>query len=424
MLEFCSDMNTPVREPVDGSDRLDITFITKPQVLVEAVELICLAMHHESYDDLKHRILLTYGAKYDAEQEQLFSARLDFLEQLQERAETLLDFQNPRLRYFFERHATSGSSYFCLATVLITSFHDVKEDDLDRAVRAMKFRKRLLIGQGFEISDISYSGLSFCRCSEGQPPALHEQINRLDCSPEFKWKIMTGLCAYDSHLEELLALMKPVCDMLSQELEKLEPLLEPVYAYWRASLERHTLKELLQHIGPGQGEAQVDCEKLTVRFWRTACNRMYLGENWTVPGEVVAYIGIIVELDDAADGSQVSDQVICSMLRVIGDNSKFAILKLLRAERMYGQEIGERLGLHHGTVSRHLSALYHSGLVSMEKGNGRVCYYTINRKGMRRLLEVMAKLFLEETPSLPVETQPAEEETRGQTGAQALGEAH
>ena len=172
MLEFCSDMNTPVREPVDGSDRLDITFITKPQVLVEAVELICLAMHHESYDDLKHRILLTYGAKYDAEQEQLFSARLDFLEQLQERAETLLDFQNPRLRYFFERHATSGSSYCCLATVLITSFHDVKEDDLDRAVRAMKFRKRLLIGQGFEISDISYSGLSFCRCSEGQPPAF------------------------------------------------------------------------------------------------------------------------------------------------------------------------------------------------------------------------------------------------------------
>ena len=81
-----------------------------------------------------------------------------------------------------------------------------------------------------------------------------------------------------------------------------------------------------------------------------------------------AYIGIIVELDDAADGSQVSDQVICSMLRVIGDNSKFAILKLLRAERMYGQEIGERLGLHHGTVSRHLIALYHSGLVSMEKG--------------------------------------------------------
>ena len=48
---------------------------------------------------------------------------------------------------------------------------------------------------------------------------------------------------------------------------------------------------------------------------------------------------------------------------------------------MYGQEIGERLGLHHGTVSRHLSSLYRSGLVSMEKGNGRVCYYTINRKG-------------------------------------------
>lgn len=58
----------------------------------------------------------------------------------------------------------------------------------------------------------------------------------------------------------------------------------------------------------------------------------------------MAYIGIIVELDDAPDGSQASDpQVICSMLRAIGDNSKFSILKLLRKERMYGQEIGERL---------------------------------------------------------------------------------
>ena len=129
---------------------------------------------------------------------------------------------------------------------------------------------------------------------------------------------------------------------------------------------------------------------------------MFLGENWGVPGEIVAYIGIIVELDDAPDGSQASDQVICSMLRAIGDNSKFSILKLLRKERMYGQEIGERLGLHHGTVSRHLSSLYRSGLVSMEKGNGRVCYYTINRKGLRRLLEVLDQVFLEE-PAGPQE---------------------
>ena len=127
-----------------------------------------------------------------------------------------------------------------------------------------------------------------------------------------------------------------------------------------------------------------------------------MGENWGVPGEIVAYIGIIVELDDAPDGSQASDQVICSMLRAIGDNSKFSILKLLRKERMYGQEIGERLGLHHGTVSRHLSSLYRSGLVSMEKGNGRVCYYTINRKGLRRLLEVLDQVFLEE-PAGPQE---------------------
>ena len=395
---------------------------------MEATELVYLTMHHESYDDLKQRILLTYGAKYDREQEREFSARMDFLARLQERAETLLDFQEPRLQYFFERHAVGGSGHCCLATVLVSSFNDVQEEDPARMAEAMQARWKLLSGPGYEISEISYSGLTYRRCPEGQSRALHEQINGLDCAPEFKWKIMTALCAYEEYLKELLTLLQPVLDELQQELEQMEPLLEPVYEYWRTCMEGTSLEELLPRIGPGQGEPHLNPQKITVRFWRTPCNRMFLVENWGAPGEIVAYIGIIVELDDAADGSQVSDRVICSMLRSIGDNSKFAIMKLLRKERMYGQEIGERLGLHHGTVSRHLSSLCRSGLVSMEKGNGRVCYYTINRKGLQRLLEILDKLFLEESADpqeeLPVprmlptaEEEPAQPEYAEQESA-------
>ena len=320
---------------------------------MEATELIYLTMHQERYEDLKQRILLTYGAKYDKEQEQEFSARMDFLTQLQEDTEALLDFQEPRLRYFFERHATGGSGHCCLATVLVSSFNDIRQEDLQQAAQAMEERWRLLSGPGFEISEISYSGLTYCRCPQDQTPPLHEQINRLECAPEFKWKIMTALCSYEASLRELLSLMEPVLELLQGELGKLEPLLEPVYAYWRTCLEGNSLEELLPRIGPGQGEPHLDRQKITVRFWRTPCNRMFLGENWGVPGEIVAYIG-------------------------------------------------ERLGLHHGTVSRHLSSLYRSGLVSMEKGNGRVCYYTINRKGLRRLLEVLDQVFLEE-PAGPQE---------------------
>ena len=164
---------------------------------MEATELVYLTMHHESYDDLKQRILLTYGAKYDREQEREFSARMDFLARLQERAETLLDFQEPRLQYFFERHAVGGSGHCCLATVLVSSFNDVQEEDPARMAEAMQARWKLLSGPGYEISEISYSGLTYRRCPEGQSRALHEQINGLDCAPEFKWKIMTALCAYE-----------------------------------------------------------------------------------------------------------------------------------------------------------------------------------------------------------------------------------
>ena len=147
---------------------------------MEATELIYLTMHQERYEDLKQRILLTYGAKYDKEQEQEFSARMDFLTQLQEDTEALLDFQEPRLRYFFERHATGGSGHCCLATVLVSSFNDIRQEDLQQAAQAMEERWRLLSGPGFEISEISYSGLTYCRCPQDQTPPLHEQINRLE----------------------------------------------------------------------------------------------------------------------------------------------------------------------------------------------------------------------------------------------------
>ncbi len=81
---------------------------------------------------------------------------MDFLTQLQEDTEALLDFQEPRLRYFFfERHATGGSGHCCLATVLVSSFNDIRQEDLQQAEQAMEERWRLLSGPGFEISEIS-----------------------------------------------------------------------------------------------------------------------------------------------------------------------------------------------------------------------------------------------------------------------------
>lgn len=147
-----------------------------------------------------------------------------------------------------------------------------------RQHRPWRRRWRLLSGPGFEISEISYSGLTYCRCPQDQTPPLHEQINRLECAPEFKWKIMTALCSYEASLRELLSLMEPVLELLQGELGKLEPLLEPVYAYWRTCLEGNSLEELLPRIGPGQGEPHLDRPEGYGAFLANPCNRMFWGK--------------------------------------------------------------------------------------------------------------------------------------------------
>ncbi len=245
---------------------------------MEATELIYLTMHQERYEDLKQRILLTYGAKYDKEQEQEFSAAHGLPDPAAGRYGGVAGFQEPRLRYFFERHATGGSGHCCLATVLVSSFNDIRQEDLQQAAQAMEERWRLLSGPGFEISEISYSGLTYCRCPQDQTPPLHEQINRLECAPEFKWKIMTALCSYEASLRELLSLMEPVLELLQGNWESWSLFWSP-YAYWRTCLEGNSLEELLPRIGPGQGGAPSGPpEDYGTFFWRTPCNRMFLGK--------------------------------------------------------------------------------------------------------------------------------------------------
>ena len=87
--------------------------------------------------------------------------------------------------------------------------------------------------------------------------------------------------------------------------------------------------------------------------------------------------------------------VLCEELRIIGEESKFEILKLLQKEGNYGQEIARKLNLDATTVSRHLTALSRYGLIYVERKEKRNIYYKLNQNGMRNLLESMQRIFLE-----------------------------
>ena len=73
------------------------------------------------------------------------------------------------------------------------------------------------------------------------------------------------------------------------------------------------------------------------------------------------------------------------------------LLQLLKDEGAYGKEIAKKIGLDAATVSRHLSVLQKCGLIYMERREGRNIYYRTNQGEIRNLLELLQKIFINET---------------------------
>ena len=88
-------------------------------------------------------------------------------------------------------------------------------------------------------------------------------------------------------------------------------------------------------------------------------------------------------IDDVIDLMEDADVI--NVTRAIGDPTRLRILELLGERERYAQELVTELGVAQSAVSRHLSQLERTGLVSVRPQRG-MKYYSVDRSAVSRLL--------------------------------------
>jgi len=73
------------------------------------------------------------------------------------------------------------------------------------------------------------------------------------------------------------------------------------------------------------------------------------------------------------------------LLKLLGDNSKFEILKFLKQAPSYNLEIANHLELTPATTSHHMNTLLINGLVTLEKQDKKTCY-VLNEDKVREII--------------------------------------
>ncbi|GKX68126.1 ArsR/SmtB family transcription factor [Inconstantimicrobium mannanitabidum] len=84
---------------------------------------------------------------------------------------------------------------------------------------------------------------------------------------------------------------------------------------------------------------------------------------------------------------------IINVLKPLSDKSKFEIIRLLKNEEMYGQQIAEKLKLTTATVSYHMNDLVVANLVCLERRDSKV-YYSLNRKAIKEFISELETYML------------------------------
>lgn len=82
-----------------------------------------------------------------------------------------------------------------------------------------------------------------------------------------------------------------------------------------------------------------------------------------------------------------------NILKPLSDKSKFEIIRLLKSEEMYGQQIAEKLKLTTATVSYHMNDLVIANLVCLERRDSKV-YYSLNRKAIKEFISELESYML------------------------------
>lgn len=137
----------------------------------------------------------------------------------------------------------------------------------------------------------------------------------------------------------------------------------------------------LDHIFPFLRNEDIKLEQLSIYV-------SYTGEIsnmlWRYEGEKqIRYIyGVAHEQKMDKDYTSVIRK---EFLKLLQDDTRYGILKLLGEKKWYGKELADHFGLTTATMSYHLNRLTNFGVVDIEKGVSKRYYYSLNKEAIKKL---------------------------------------
>lgn len=358
--------------------------IYEPCYFAEAIYLLHAFVNHISFEDEYNRVSQYFGHHSLTREENLARSRIGELTRIMEGVTCTMNPEDERLQYFFAYlPGTDKRSACSLAqTMLITVPLDrTRVDDFaDELLRGYGEMMRL----GVKVNDLNTMGLVLEQWDDrDEMEPLANQLERLPCDLEGKWRLLRALTDYEHHVRELTELIRPVASRLEEMMAPLVEMNAENFQRWIAYFQQHTMDDFQNEmfnttfLFPENNSAQ--------ETWLGIWYFNFLGvwsewiDNRSQSGTPIrlAYIGMSISFDFAARYKKMPDtETLCAMLKALGGKDKLETLRLCAEQPISAARLAEAMHLNSGTVSRNLYGLYKLGFLETKGDGERVNYQT------------------------------------------------
>ncbi len=218
-------------------------------------------------------------------------------------------------------------------------------------------------------------------------------ISVLPISGELKWELTSFYNDFDSIKGQLAVMIGKVGKLFYDGYELVRHYTDWFLANYRMSSVHDAEKYLRENYKVLDGKKP---DILYVIPSSAAADRIDYKMSYTEEKVTdFLYIGVLHSAVVEASRSPFDDSRLTRTLKVMGDKSKFEIMRLVSDEPKFGLELAQALEISTATISHHMAQLEEMDLIRTERDSNRV-YYSLNRETVEYVVKNLSKLFLED----------------------------
>lgn len=363
--------------------------------IMESVSLLKHLGGGASYKEVKEKLNRKYA---DPFREGL--RKFAVLEQIEHAAESAFSEDMEQLQYYFPKQ--DDAALGCIGN-LVLLWEDFKHVDFPDVTAFGNYLKGLTEQEYCENFGVCLQGYTEAVVRDtkdaktvkmSDPYAIICYLMKMEIKDEEKWKIQKIFFDRTKHIERLIGLLEKAEALLHRFQKELEELVQLFYQYWSKQLEERDLASYIREATNVDVESSPFgfCLQASIIYSNVIMLHNDMGADGLTYEEPDYYrIGILfgedfdISINPELQGESFENYAV-SVLKLLADKSKFAILSYIRDREAYGSELAKHLNLTTATVSHHMNALLVAGLVKVSHVDNRV-YYATNKNALEKVLD-------------------------------------